>query len=254
MSVRKERSSRHPVSCNQVVSSPLDSMNGFIFSKVTKKKKTRCNILPPMSQWISVCSNRSPYSADSFSNRTLNALGCVALEPILSTILMSEIMTWSKPIKKKKRCLQRAIKPEWRATISHHRHPLLQREYFFFWIKSKILFDILSQVMVHISSLCWGFQRRLRQRFLPYGEITEFPSNEHHQLLLSTHLVTLDTEPLACAQVTVKSFADTLNIHGNRVWAQLEVWEQRLYLWTRCVVLRTSLLLWPSHRNTASCC
>ncbi len=89
MSVKNTRSSIHSVSASREVSSPLDCINYLISSKSDKK---RCKTRPLLSHRISVCSNRSPYSADSSSDSTLYDLCCLALEWMLFMIFTSHHM------------------------------------------------------------------------------------------------------------------------------------------------------------------
>lgn len=53
---------------------------------------------PLLSHGISVCSDRSPYSADSFSNRTLNDMFCLVLERRLFMSFTTRVITRSEPI------------------------------------------------------------------------------------------------------------------------------------------------------------
>ncbi|MEQ2285815.1 hypothetical protein AMECASPLE_035753 [Ameca splendens] len=94
MSVKNARSSVLSVSSSET-SSPQDCMNPLISPKSDKKRsKTR----PLLSHLISVCSSKSPYSADISSNRTLNILCCFALDRMLFMIFTTGIITCSKPI------------------------------------------------------------------------------------------------------------------------------------------------------------
>lgn len=61
-------------------------------------KWQKTNTRPLLSHRISVCSSRSPYSADIASNRTLNVLCCFTLKRMPSMIFPTGVITCSKPI------------------------------------------------------------------------------------------------------------------------------------------------------------
>lgn len=95
MSVKNARSSVHSVSSSSETSSPLDCLNSYISPKSDKKlSKTR----PLLSHRVSVCSSRSPYSADISNNSTLKILCCFALERMPFMVFTTGVITCPKPI------------------------------------------------------------------------------------------------------------------------------------------------------------
>jgi len=70
-------------------------MNSLISPKSDKK---RSRIRHLLSQRISVCSRRSPYSVDNSSNSAFDVLCCLALEQMLFMIFTTGVITCSKLI------------------------------------------------------------------------------------------------------------------------------------------------------------